>query len=171
MQDLEAGFQGGAALFHAQLGLPEGSVLAFWQARKVELELERQRPFPPGFWGHRCLQLADNCVLQLGVGVVQAGAEEGAEDVLPVRFADACALVGAVAHDAQARAVAAATLDAEGADRMVVSSNIGLIDVIFLKGNVVGGVNGATDPKPAEAFARGFVKSLPAKVPAIESGK
>jgi len=63
------------------------------------------------------------------------------------------------------------TIEAEGADRMIVSSNIGLVDVVFLKGNVLGGANGATDGKPAEAFARAFVKSLPASVPAIESDK
>ena len=63
------------------------------------------------------------------------------------------------------------TVEAEGADRMVVSANIGLVDVVFLKGNVIGGANGATDEKPAEAFARAFAKSLPADVPAIEAGK
>jgi hypothetical protein len=63
------------------------------------------------------------------------------------------------------------TLEAEGADRMIVSANIGLIDVLFLKGNVVGGANGATEEGPAEAFARAFVKSLPAEVPAIDAGK
>jgi hypothetical protein len=63
------------------------------------------------------------------------------------------------------------TVEAEGADRMIVSANIGLIDVLFLKGNVVGGANGATEEAPAEAFARAFVKSLPAEVPAIETGK
>jgi hypothetical protein len=63
------------------------------------------------------------------------------------------------------------TIEAEGADRMIVSANIGLIDVIFLRGNVVGGTNGATQEKPAEAFARAFVKSLPADIPAIETGK
>ena len=57
------------------------------------------------------------------------------------------------------------TIEAEGADRMVISSNIGLIDVLFLKGNVIGGANGATDAKPAEAFARAFAKSLPAERP------
>jgi len=62
-------------------------------------------------------------------------------------------------------------IEAEGADRMIVSSNIGLVDVIFQKGNVIGGANGATDAKPAEAFARAFVKGLPATVPAIESSE
>src|SRR5262249_42541386 len=63
------------------------------------------------------------------------------------------------------------TIEAEGADRMVKSANIGLVDVLFLKGNVIGGANGATQEKPAEAFARAFVQSLPAEIPAIESGK
>jgi hypothetical protein len=63
------------------------------------------------------------------------------------------------------------TVEAEGADRMVISSNIGLIDVLFLKGNVLGGANGATVEKPAEAFARAFAKGLPALVPAIATGK
>ena len=52
-------------------------------------------------------------------------------------------------------------IQAEGADRMVIASNIGLVDAFFLKGNAVGGANGATDAKPAETFARAFAKSLP----------
>ncbi len=52
----------------------------------------------------------------------------------------------------------------EGADRMVVSSNIGLYDAIFIKGNALAGAAGSTEPKPAEAFARAFAKSLPGKV-------
>jgi hypothetical protein len=62
-------------------------------------------------------------------------------------------------------------MQADGADRMVVSSNVGLIDVIFLKGNVIGGANGATDAAGAEAFAKSFLKSLPASVPAFEKSK
>jgi hypothetical protein len=62
------------------------------------------------------------------------------------------------------------TIEAEGADRMIKSANIGLIDVLFLKGNTIGGANGATAENPAEAFARAFVKSLPAEVTAIETG-
>jgi hypothetical protein len=62
------------------------------------------------------------------------------------------------------------TIEAEGADRMIKSANIGLIDVLFLKGNMVGGANGATEENSAEAFARAFVKSLPAEVTAIETG-
>jgi hypothetical protein len=52
---------------------------------------------------------------------------------------------------------------------MVASSNIGLVDVIFQKGNTIGGANGATERKNAEAFARALAKSLPATVPAFES--
>jgi len=42
---------------------------------------------------------------------------------------------------------------------------------LFLKGNAIGGVAGATEEKPAEAFSRAFVKSLPARVPVIAAGK
>jgi Family of unknown function (DUF6599) len=62
-------------------------------------------------------------------------------------------------------------IEAEGADRMVVSANVGLIDVIFLKGNAIGGANGATAAGPAEAFARAFAKALPATVPSFETPK
>jgi hypothetical protein len=47
---------------------------------------------------------------------------------------------------------------------MVSASNIGLFDVIFRKGNVLAGANGATTAEPAEAFARALAKSLPDKV-------
>ena len=62
------------------------------------------------------------------------------------------------------------TLTAEGADEMVQSSNIGLVDVIFRKGNCLAGANGATSSAPAEAFARALAKSLPGSVPTLESG-
>jgi len=62
-------------------------------------------------------------------------------------------------------------IEAEGADQMVETSNVGLIDVIFLKGNAVGGANGATDAARAEMFAKTFVKSLPASMPIIENQK
>ena len=45
---------------------------------------------------------------------------------------------------------------------MVVSNNIGLVDVVFRKGNTLAGANGATSPAAAEAFARSLAKSLPA---------
>ncbi|WP_165233876.1 DUF6599 family protein [Aquisphaera insulae] len=55
-------------------------------------------------------------------------------------------------------------LKADGADEMIVSSNIGLHDVVFRKGNTLAGANGGTTLKPAEDFARAFAKSLPAKL-------
>ena len=62
-------------------------------------------------------------------------------------------------------------LQAEGADEMIVSSNIGLFDVIFRKGNTLAGANGATSLKPAEAFARALAKTMPAHVPLMGGGK
>ena len=56
-------------------------------------------------------------------------------------------------------------VQAEGADQMVVNANVGLVDVIFRKGNVVGGANGSTDAAKAETFARAFAKGLPADLP------
>src|SRR4029077_16431297 len=63
------------------------------------------------------------------------------------------------------------TLVAEGADEMVVSDNIGLVDVVFRKGNTLAGANGATSAPAAEAFARALAKTLPTTVPTIESSK
>ncbi len=63
------------------------------------------------------------------------------------------------------------TLTAEGADEIVVSNSIGLVDVVFRKGNTLAGANGATSAAPAEAFARALAKSLPATVPVIDQGK
>jgi hypothetical protein len=54
---------------------------------------------------------------------------------------------------------------------MVASDNIGLIDVVFRKGNCLAGANGATSAAPAEAFARALAKSLPATVPTLESSR
>ena len=61
------------------------------------------------------------------------------------------------------------TVEAEGADTFLISSNIGLVDAFFLKGNVIAGVNGATDPAVAESFARAFAKNFPSRVPMIGS--
>jgi hypothetical protein len=58
-------------------------------------------------------------------------------------------------------------LQAEGADEMIVSSSIGLFDVVFRKGNTLAGANGATKQGPAEAFARSLAKSLPGQLPVI----
>ncbi|MGZ3335608.1 MAG: DUF6599 family protein [Isosphaeraceae bacterium] len=63
------------------------------------------------------------------------------------------------------------TLTSEGADEMIVSSSIGLFDVVFRKGNTLAGANGATNLKPAEAYARSLAKTLPAQVQAISRGK
>jgi hypothetical protein len=57
------------------------------------------------------------------------------------------------------------------AERMIVSSNIGLVDAVFLKGNAIGGANGATDASKAESFARKFAEALPRKVPVIAQEK
>ena len=54
-------------------------------------------------------------------------------------------------------------IEAEGADRMVVSANIGLVDAVFLKGNVVGGANGATDAETRRGRSPGrSSRALPA---------
>lgn len=58
-------------------------------------------------------------------------------------------------------------LRAEGADRMIVAENSGLIDFLFVKGNVLAGANGATKPEKAEAFAKEFAKALPREVKPI----
>ncbi len=62
-------------------------------------------------------------------------------------------------------------LTAPGADEMVVSVNIGLIDVVFRKGNTLAGANGATNPAAAEAFARSLALSLPPFVPTLDNTK
>jgi hypothetical protein len=59
------------------------------------------------------------------------------------------------------------TVQADGAEEMIVSSSIGLFDVVFRKGNTVAGANGATSLTPAEAFARALAKSLPAQIHAL----
>ncbi|GIW88473.1 MAG: hypothetical protein KatS3mg108_2797 [Isosphaeraceae bacterium] len=60
-------------------------------------------------------------------------------------------------------------LEVEDADRMAACSNpeIGLYDVVFLKGNTLAGVNGSTARGPAEAFARRFARALPASLPSL----
>jgi hypothetical protein len=62
------------------------------------------------------------------------------------------------------------SLKAEGADEIVISNNIGLVDVVFRKGNTLAGANGATNAPVAEAFARQLARSLPASVPPLSSG-
>ncbi|MGP0069783.1 MAG: DUF6599 family protein [Isosphaeraceae bacterium] len=58
-------------------------------------------------------------------------------------------------------------MSADGADEMVLSNNIGLVDFVFRKGNTLAGANGATSPAAGEAFARALAKSLPANVQGI----
>ena len=53
-----------------------------------------------------------------------------------------------------------------GATRGVVCGNIGLFDVLFLKGNSIAGVNGATKKEPAIEFARELASQLPESIPA-----
>ncbi len=60
---------------------------------------------------------------------------------------------------------------AEGIEEMVLSDNIGLVDVVFRKGNTVAGANGATSAARAEAFARALAKTLPATVPTLDSAR
>jgi hypothetical protein len=62
------------------------------------------------------------------------------------------------------------SLAVDGADETILSNNIGLVDVVFRKGNTLAGANGATQPAPAEAFARALARSLPANVPALGGG-
>jgi hypothetical protein len=63
------------------------------------------------------------------------------------------------------------TLTTPGADEIVLSENIGLVDVVFRKGNTIAGANGATGAGAAETFARALAKSLPDKVPSLDSAK
>jgi hypothetical protein len=60
------------------------------------------------------------------------------------------------------------TVVADGADELVISNNIGLVDIIFRKGNTLAGANGATSAPPAEEFARALAKSLPATVHTLD---
>jgi hypothetical protein len=58
-------------------------------------------------------------------------------------------------------------IDAPGAERAVLCSNIGLYDAVFLKGNALAGANGATTERPAIEFAKKFAQSLPNQVPIL----
>jgi hypothetical protein len=57
----------------------------------------------------------------------------------------------------------------EGADQFAIVANVGLTDAIFRKGNIIAGANGGTDAAKAEAFARTFLKALPASLPPLET--
>lgn len=59
-------------------------------------------------------------------------------------------------------------LEGKEADSLLQSANIGLFDVVFVKNNVFGGVNGATEAGPAEAFARKLAAGLSGDIPVFE---
>ncbi|MDX2035021.1 MAG: DUF6599 family protein [Isosphaeraceae bacterium] len=61
------------------------------------------------------------------------------------------------------------TAEVQGADRFVVSDNIGLIDVLFRRGNIIGGANGSTDRGKAENFVKSMLSQLPPTLPPLES--
>lgn len=58
-------------------------------------------------------------------------------------------------------------IETSDADQMMIVSNFGLIDVVFVKGNALAGANGAPGVEKAEAFARAFARALPAQSPHI----
>ena len=60
-------------------------------------------------------------------------------------------------------------VEAPGADAAFLAENFGLIDVIFLKGNTFGGVNGATDAESARAFALEFAAATPDDAPHMDT--
>jgi hypothetical protein len=62
-------------------------------------------------------------------------------------------------------------LECPDAEKMVVCNLDGLLDVVFLKGNSLAGVNGATALPKAEAFTRAFAKELPRSVAAFAPPK
>lgn len=62
-------------------------------------------------------------------------------------------------------------LTIEGADEAIMSSNIGLIDVVFRKGNALAGANGGSSAPSALAFARELCKKLPPSLPILPSAQ
>ena len=52
-------------------------------------------------------------------------------------------------------------VESDSTDSMYIAENFGLIDVLFVKGNAFGGVNGASDVESARRFAEEFADSLP----------
>ncbi len=58
----------------------------------------------------------------------------------------------------------------EGADQFAVSSNIGLVDTVFRKGNIIGGANGGTDAGQDRGVRRSLSsRPCPAALPPLES--
>ena len=66
-------------------------------------------------------------------------------------------------------------ISADGADEIVNSNNISLVDVVFRNGHTFAGANGGTSVAPPEAFARALAKSpwqpSPLSAPAIEPAR
>ncbi|WP_152053574.1 DUF6599 family protein [Tautonia marina] len=62
-------------------------------------------------------------------------------------------------------------VETEVADAMFIAENFGLIEIIFRKGNAVGGLNDSTDLNAAQAFIDGFAASLPETVPHFDEGE
>ncbi len=85
--------------------------------------------------------------------------------------ADAITIFDKYLETARADGATVTPLESDSTDRMAACLNpdIGLYDVVFLKGNTLAGVNGSTDPKSAETFARQFARGLPATLPALAS--
>jgi hypothetical protein len=57
------------------------------------------------------------------------------------------------------------------ADAMFIAENFGLIEIIFRKGNAVGGLNDSTDLDAAQAFIDRFAAALPESVPHFDDGE
>ncbi len=63
------------------------------------------------------------------------------------------------------------TATTEGADEMIISTNIGMVDVVFRKGNTLAGANGASKQSLAEEYARSLAKKLPKAVSSLDSAQ
>jgi Family of unknown function (DUF6599) len=55
----------------------------------------------------------------------------------------------------------------ESADAAFRADNFGQVDLVFRKGNAIGGVNGATKPEPIAGFIANFAKALPSTSPSL----
>ena len=62
-------------------------------------------------------------------------------------------------------------VETDSVDAMFVAENFGLVEAVFLKGNAVGGANGATEVEPAKEFTIAFAESMPATAPHLDSGE
>jgi hypothetical protein len=78
------------------------------------------------------------------------------------------ALLEKYAESVKADGAEVKPLEGKEADSLLLSANIGLFDVVFVKNNVFGGVNGATEAGPAESFARKLAAGLSGDLPIFE---